>query len=126
MARWKMAIRTVSIMTPDFINGLFEGLGALMICISIRRVLIDRMSRGVSPWSILFFTVWGYWNLYFYAHLGQSWSLSGAVLMVASNTTRVGLLIYYRRKEIRELKLLERTPKNFYTFPNWSSQHYQK
>jgi hypothetical protein len=88
-------------MTPDQFNGLFEACGALMIWVSIRRTLRDRVVRGVSAWSVTFFTVWGYWNTYFYIHLDQPWSLAGAVVMVLSNSTWVALLIRFRWHEHR-------------------------
>lgn len=93
-------------MTPDLINGLvFELLGSLMICVNIYRILVDRRSRGVSIWSVLFFTLWGYWNLYFYSQLGQFWSLLGGLCMVASNTVWVALLFHFWRKEVRGRKM---------------------
>lgn len=88
-------------MTPDLINGLFfEALGSLMICVNIYRILVDRRSRGVSIWSVSFFTLWGYWNLYYYASLGQWWSFTGGMAMVVSNTIWVTLLFYYWRREV--------------------------
>lgn len=63
-------------MTADIINASFEAMAGLMVANHCRVLLRERTVRGVSLLAVLFFTIWGAWNLYYYPALGQS--LSGA------------------------------------------------
>jgi len=78
--------------TPDLINGSFEAVAALMTLNHSRVLLRDKAVAGVSVASMAFFTLWGIWNLWFYPHLGQTWSFAGGVLLVAANALYVALL----------------------------------
>jgi hypothetical protein len=51
---------------PDFINGLFEFVGGLLIAFSCVRLYKDKAVKGVSLWPVVFFNSWGFWNLAFY------------------------------------------------------------
>lgn len=82
-------------MTPDILNGLFELIGALLLCLSIRRLLHDREVKGVSAVPVSFFACWGFWNLYFYPSLDQWWSFYGGLLMVAVNSTWILLMLWF-------------------------------
>lgn len=78
--------------TFDLINGSFEAVAALFTLNHCRVLLRDRAVAGVSIASMAFFTLWGVWNLWFYPHLGQTWSFAGGVLLVAANAVYVALL----------------------------------
>lgn len=82
----------------DLINGCFELLAGFMVLNHCRAVLRDKAVAGVSILSTIFFSAWGYWNLYYYPSLGQWWSFAGGILIVVSNTAWVILLIKYRKK----------------------------
>ena len=82
---------------PDLINGALEAGGGLMVLDHCRATLRDKDVAGVSIPSVIFFVVWGLWNLFFYPHLGQVWSLAGAIVIVCANATWVALLIRYRK-----------------------------
>ena len=84
-------------MTPDAINGLYELLGCVFIGLSVRRLWRDRSWAGLSPWTTIFFTSWGFWNIYFYPSVGAPWSTAGAVATCAANCAYVGLLWKFRR-----------------------------
>lgn len=85
----------------DLFNAVFELGGCLLVLLSIRQTLRDKQVRGVHWGTVLFFACWGYWNLYYYPHLGQWLSLAGGIGVTVANSTWVGLLIYYSRKEKR-------------------------
>ncbi|HQL76450.1 MAG TPA: hypothetical protein PLD58_25025 [Phycisphaerae bacterium] len=78
----------------DLVNGLFEMIGGVLLCLNVRRLARDRSVQGVSVWPVLFFTSWGCWNLLFYPALGCWWSFAGGLLVVAAN---VAWLILLRR-----------------------------
>lgn len=91
----------------DLTNGTFEALGALVILLSVRRVLKDKAVAGISVPHVVFFNAWGFWNLYYYPSLDQWFSFAAGVALVAANTLWVGLLIKYRRR--KSDKLTERS-----------------
>ncbi len=92
-------------MWPDAVNGLFEILGGFAILDHCRQLYKDKMVRGASWKAVAFFTVWGYWNLFFYPHLDQWWSFSGGVFIAATNMLWIGMMLYYIRRE-KELRAL--------------------
>lgn len=82
----------------DIINGSFELLGGIIYILNIRVILKDKVVNGVSLIPSFFFSSWGIWNLFYYPSLEQWYSFIGAVFLVISNTTWLGLALYYRRK----------------------------
>jgi len=82
----------------DLINGLYESLGGFFILLSIFKLLREKQVHGISWVHVLFFTTWGYWNLYYYPHLNQWWSFVGGLAVVLANSIWFVLLIYYGRK----------------------------
>jgi len=83
---------------PDIINGLFELFGGLVIWLNVRRLVKDKEVKGVSWFVMAFFAAWGYWNLYYYPYLGQTFSFIGGVFVVTANSAWVVLYFWYRRK----------------------------
>lgn len=86
----------------DFVNGGYEMLGGLAILHHCYVLYRDKQVKGVSFFSIVFFTTWGYWNLYYYPHLNQWVSFAGGVMIVASNTLWISMMWYYLRKQRAE------------------------
>lgn len=84
--------------TQDKINSGFELIGGGFIVLHILQVLHDKSVAGVSIWGIAFFTIWGYWNLYYYKSIKQRWSLIASYLITAANTLWLSLLVYYKLK----------------------------
>jgi len=73
---------------PDLINGLFEVLGGFILLLDVGRIYKDRVLRGVHWGPKVFFTAWGFWNVFYYPHLGQWISFAGGLFIVAVNTLR--------------------------------------
>lgn len=84
-------------MTPDTINGLFEFVAAAFILNHCRVLFADKQVRGMSTVSTIFFTCWGFWNIYYYPHLDQMWSFYGGLCVVSANVMWVAMQLYYRR-----------------------------
>ncbi len=80
----------------DIVNGLFELFASLFILDHCRHLYKDKVLSGVSWVSIVFFTAWGVWNLFYYPSLGQSFSFYAGILVVLSNLTWLGMIFYYR------------------------------
>lgn len=81
----------------DIVNAFFEISGGFFIALSIRQVLRQRMVRGVHWAHFLFFAVWGFWNLPYYASLGQWFSMAGSIGVCLANCVYLCLLVKYRR-----------------------------
>ncbi len=83
----------------DTLNGLFELMGGFFILPSVIRLWKDKKVRGVSWIHVLYFSTWGYWNLYYYPHLEQWLSFSGGIFLVIVNSIWAVQMIYYIKKE---------------------------
>lgn len=83
---------------PDLINALFESISGIALWNNVRILFRDKKIKGVSVLTTIFFTLWGYWNLFYYPHLNQILSFLGGLLVVSANTTWVILAIRYRKK----------------------------
>ena len=86
----------------DLINGLFEMLGCFFIMLHIHRLLKDKKVRGISVVAFTYFTLWGFWNIYYYPHLDQWLSFVGGTSIAIVNAVYVLLILYYIRKEKNE------------------------
>lgn len=82
----------------DFINSLFEFIGALFILNNVRLLYASKTVRGVSILSTVYFFMWGAWNLMYYPSLNQWWSFAGGIAIMLSNTLWIGMMIYYTHK----------------------------
>lgn len=90
-------------MRPDHVNAIFEAGGAVLLLLNVRRLWQDKRLAGVALAPTLWFNVWGAWNLYFYAAVGQRWSWLAGMAVFAVNSAWVGLALYYRWRARREL-----------------------
>jgi len=72
------------------------------VLLHCRKIIKDKEIKGVSILAIEFFTLWGFWNLFYYPHLEQWFSFYGGLFIVSANCLWVGLIIYYSRKSKNE------------------------
>lgn len=81
----------------DVTNSAFEAIGAFAAWTDVRRIRRDKVVAGVYwPFRVVW-SVWGFWNLYYYAELGHVWSmLFGAVLAVGNSVWAVHAWRYSR------------------------------
>lgn len=84
----------------DLANGGFEFIGGALILNHCRAVIRDKAVAGVSIFSTCVFTLWGFWNCWFYPHLDQWFSFAGGLVIVAANVAWVALMLKYRSKRI--------------------------
>ena len=83
----------------DNVNGLFEFLGALFILLNVRQILKDKQVLGVSILPTMIYTLWGFWNLYYYPYLNQWVSFFSGIGVVLGNLIWVILALKYRGKK---------------------------
>ena len=81
---------------PDTINGLFELFGGVVLWGNVKAIKRDKMIRGVNWKVTMFFTSWGFWNTFYYPHLGQWLSFAGGLVIVFVNCFWLWLAIKYR------------------------------
>lgn len=86
-------------MIADVVNAIFEGGGAILLTMNVRRLYLDKKLAGVALPPTIWFNVWGAWNLYYYFAIGQraSWCAGMGVFLV--NSAWVSLAIYYTRRK---------------------------
>ncbi len=92
----------------DRINACFELFGAGVSLLSVRRLYIDKVVKGMSLWPVVFFTAWGVWNLRYYGVLEQNASVAAAFAMVMVNLLWLTLALIYKRKYSDESSTLPR------------------
>lgn len=95
----------------DLINACFELSGGCIILLNVRQLYKDKELKGFHWGVLLFFTVWGYWNLYYYPHLQQWLSFIGGISVVSSNTIYLSMVIYYMIRSNKERQQVNETPK---------------
>lgn len=82
----------------DAINGGFELSAGFFVLNHCRVLYLHKETRGVSMLSVIFFTVWGLWNPWYYSALNQPLSFYGGLFVVAANALYVGMMFSYRRR----------------------------
>ncbi len=83
-------------MTVAVVNGSYESIGGVVLPLNVRRLLADRKVEGVDWRVIAFYTTWGYWNCWYYPHIGQLFSFYGGSLPAIANTVWVLLFLRFR------------------------------
>lgn len=80
---------------PDAINCAFEMAAGATQTLNCRRLVRDRIVKGVDWRATAFFALWGFWNLFYYPHLTQWLSFIGGVMVTTANVTWVVLALRY-------------------------------
>lgn len=91
-------------MWQDWINATFELMGGFFVACHCWRTYHDKGAKGVSLFAAAGFSIWGFWNLYYYPCLSQWASLIGTLGVTAANCLWICLIIYYRRNNFCEEK----------------------
>jgi len=87
----------------DAVNCMFESGGALLLCMNIRRLLRDKQVQGVSIVPVMWWNLWGFWNVYYYHSLEQNASFWAGLGVLTANTIWVFLALYYRFTRFRRV-----------------------
>lgn len=92
-------------LSPDAINGCYESLGSLAIWANVHKLWQDKVVLGAHWQSMIFWSSWSMWNLYYYPVLHQWFSFSGGCSLALANVVWTALAAYYmlRRKPEHEL-----------------------
>lgn len=84
-------------LTTDHINALFELAGAAFVWLNVYTIYQHKYVAGVTFQAAAVFMLWGFWNLFYYPHLGQYWSAIAAIILALGNAAWFVLAIYYSR-----------------------------
>ena len=95
-------------MNFDYINGLFELIGAFFTWRNAFALYHDKAIKGVYWPTTVYFTAWGLWNLLYYPSLKQWASFAGGVMLVCGNVWWVTLLVKCKRRGCVALDALSR------------------
>ena len=82
----------------DLVNGTFELLGAAFTLINVKQIIKDKQVKGVSVIPVVFFTLWGVWNCFFYPLLNLWLSFTGGLSIVIINAIWLFLFFKYKKK----------------------------
>ncbi len=83
----------------DFINGCFEFTAGVLLWLNVWKLHKDKKVFGVHVVPVIFFTVWGYWNLIFYPAVNAWVSFGAGMLVTLANTVWGIQVLYYLRKQ---------------------------
>ena len=84
-------------MNSDIINGLFEFGAIFSVMGHIVQLKKDKVVKGIYIPSIVFFNLWGFWNVYYYPSLGQTYSFLAGIVLVITNCFYLYYLMKYKK-----------------------------
>jgi hypothetical protein len=88
-------------MFNDYGNTLFEAIGSIMAWLNVKALYKDNEIKGVY-WPIyIFYSVWGYWNLYYYPSVNCWGSFVAGIILALGNTAWVvvAVRLYLKNKK---------------------------
>jgi hypothetical protein len=80
----------------DTANGLFEIVGGIAVWVDVAQIFRDKKSAGIHPAAMAFFTIWALWNIFYYFHLSQWFSLWAGVPLAIGDLFWFILMIKYK------------------------------
>lgn len=81
----------------DLLNGLFEGFAGMFVLLNIIQLYKDKQLKGISITSIIFFTLWGFWNTIFYPMNDLFYSFIGGLFVTSLNLIWIVQILYYKK-----------------------------
>jgi hypothetical protein len=73
-------------MTLDLVNSFFQLGMAIIAWMNVVRLLRDRKVRGVTPLTVAWPMLMGWWNIIYFSTLGHYFSLVVGIALAAANT----------------------------------------
>lgn len=83
----------------DLANAFFEFGGSMFVLNHARILYKEKMVRGLSLLSVVFFFAWGIFNIFYYSHLEQKFSWYAGMMVTFANLIWICMIVYYRRVE---------------------------
>lgn len=82
--------------STDITNSVFESCGAICTWLNVRKLLKDKLVRGVDWRLWIFYTLWGLWNILFYPINGFWFSWAAGIVLAMGSVIWVILAYKYR------------------------------
>jgi hypothetical protein len=82
--------------SPDIANSMLELVSVFVMCLNVRRLIIDKQLKGISIWSSFYGYAWALWYNYFCFASGQLYSATAGCVFSAVQTVWVIILLYYK------------------------------
>lgn len=81
----------------DFVNSLFNWVAAIFVIANALDIYRKQDVAGHTLPSVIFFTVWAFFSIFYFAGLGQWWSVVPTVAMAIANGVLMTLVFRFRR-----------------------------
>jgi hypothetical protein len=81
---------------PDAVNGAFELSGGAFVALNCLDIWRKKMVAGATVPVALFFLSWGLWNIAYYPHLGQWFSMAGGLFLAGMNGVLLWMIVKFR------------------------------
>jgi len=84
----------------DQINSGFIFVAGIFYVLNLLKLIKDKDIKGISKLSIVFFSIWNIWTLFFFLMVTEFWWTIGAYIIVTVlNVVYIILMIKYGRKK---------------------------
>jgi hypothetical protein len=83
----------------DWVNASFEFLVTFSVLFSMKALCKDKEVKGYSPRVVIFFNVFGVWNLFYYSKLQQLFSTAGVAVATTVSIFYSSMFFYYIHRE---------------------------
>jgi len=83
----------------DYVNALFLLGATLFMGLNIIQLYKDKMVRGVSVWTFIYFLLWNLYSLYYLVHLNQLVSFVLELFFMAVSLFYVCQIMHYKKME---------------------------
>ena len=85
------------VMPFDIVNAMFQLGSAAMIWLNVVKIHKDKRVHGVVWYTFVFYATLGVWNIFFYHHLQQWWSIVAGSVVIFGNIAWCVLAVKYSR-----------------------------
>jgi hypothetical protein len=89
----------------DLINAGFSIGGSIFLWLNVLSLYKEREVKGVHWGSVAYFSILGFWNLFFYSHLTQWYSVVAGTSGVLANIVWLGMALWIRLSKLDRFKL---------------------
>jgi hypothetical protein len=80
----------------EWIMALFPTLSSAMLGLNISAVLKDKEVKGLSMYTLAFFTTYAAWMVFYFHHHNSTGPMIGAALNLIANGAYLALAVYFR------------------------------
>tara|TARA_Y100000401_G_scaffold14002_1_gene9525 strand:+ start:140 stop:406 length:267 start_codon:yes stop_codon:yes gene_type:complete len=84
----------------DKINSAFIFVASIFYFLNLITLIKDKDVKGISKLSILFFSIWNIWTLFFFIQVSEFWwTIAAYVMVTLLNLVYIILMFKYSRNK---------------------------